>query len=459
MSETKLLNNGENKMGVLPVWKLVLTMSLPMVISMIIQALYNVVDSLFVASISPEQLEFNAVNLAFAAQNFIIAVATGTGVGINALLSRSLGEGDGKTANKIAKNGVFLAFCSYVVFLILGFTLLEPYMKIMTDNPEVIEYGKQYLRICYIGSFGVFGEIVMERLMISTGKTHLAMFTQASGAIINIIFDPIFIFGFDMGVKGAAYATVLGQIIGFVVALILNAKYNKDIDLSARDFRPSGKIIWRIYAIGIPSIVMSSIGSVMNIIFNNILYSFAHPIGQYAQNAFGAYFKLQSFVLMPIFGLNNGLVPIISYNFGARKRKRMTTAMLIGTGSAVVYMLLGLATFEIFPTQLVGLFIENADALSIAIQTMRIAALSFVFAGVCIVMGSIFQALGKSIFSMFTSIARQLVVLIPVAYLLAKTGDVNAVWWSFPVAEVASFIISIIFFMVVYKGVISKIPE
>lgn len=459
MSETKLLEHKENKMGTQKIWKLIVTMSLPMVVSMIIQALYNVVDSLFVASISPEQLEFNAVNLSFAAQNFIIAVATGTGVGINALLSKSLGEKNHERAQKIANNGVFLALCSYIVFLVLGLTLTEPYMRIMTDNEQVIEYGKQYLFICYVGSFGVFGQIVMERLMISTGKTHLSMITQAVGAIINIIFDPIFIFGFNMGVSGAALATVLGQVIGFIVGIILHVKFNREVKLSIKGFRPDGKMIGKIYAIGIPSIVMASIGSVMNVIFNNILYSFAHPIGQYAQNAFGAYFKLQSFVLMPIFGLNNGLVPLIAFNYGAQKRKRMVSAMLIGGAAATVYMFIGLAVFEIFPEQLVRLFIENSQAVGIAVYTMRIAALSFVFAGVCIVMGSIFQALGKSIFSMFVSIARQLVVLVPAAYLLAKTGNVNLVWWSFPIAEVMSLIMSVIFFGVIYKRIISKIPE
>lgn len=459
MSEANLIQHKENKMGTQKIWKLIVTMSLPMVVSMIISALYNVVDSLFVAGISEEQLEFNAVNLAFAAQNFIIAVATGTGVGINALLSKSLGEKNYDKAQKIANNGVFLALCSYALFLILGLTLTEPYMRLMTDNQQVIEYGKQYLFICYVFSFGIFGEIVMERLMISTGKTHLAMITQTTGAIINIIFDPIFIFGCRLGVRGAAVATVLGQIIAFFVAVLLNRKFNKEIDLSLKKFRPDGKIIGRIYAIDIPSIVMASIGSVMNVIFNNILYSFAPPVGQYAQNAFGAYFKLQSFVLMPIFGLNNGLVPLIAYNYGAQKRKRMMSATFIGIGVAVAYMILGLAVFEIFPGQLVRMFIENELAVSIAIQTMRIAALSFVFAGICIVMGSVFQALGKSIFSMFTSIARQLVVLVPAAYLLAQTGDVNNVWWSFPIAEIMSLIISVIFFFITYKKIIAKIPE
>ena len=467
MSETnKLVWEGaeniaptENKMGTMPMNKLLLSMALPMVISMVIQALYNIVDSLYVAGISESQNEFTAISLAFAAQNFLIAVATGTGVGINALLSKSLGEKDTKTANKIASNGVFLALCSYVVFLILGFTCMETYMSWMTSDPEIIEFGVQYLSICYLFSFGIFGEIVMERLMISTGRTQLAMATQTTGAILNIILDPIFIFTFDLGIRGAAIATVLGQMIAFGVALVLNARFNKDIKLSFVGFKPSGRIIGRIYAIGVPSIVMASIGSVMNVMFNSILNSFGEPIGKYAQNAFGAYFKLQSFIFMPIFGLNNGIVPIVAYNYGARNRKRMLGAAKLGALYAVSYMLLGLILFQTIPEQLVRVFLTGADSVAVALPCVRIISLSFIFAGFCIVIGSVFQALGKSIFSMFVSIARQLVVLIPAAYLLSLTGDVSNVWWSFPIAEVASVIISVIFFMVAYKKIISKIPS
>ena len=449
----------ENKMGTMPVNKLLLSMALPMVISMVIQALYNVVDSLYVAGISPEQNEFTAISLAFAAQNFLIAVATGTGVGINALLSKSLGEKNFKEANKIAANGVFLALCSYVVFLVLGLTLMKTYMSWMTNDPEVIKFGVEYLSICYIFSFGIFGEIVMERLMISTGRTTLSMITQATGAIINIILDPIFIFTFKLGIRGAAIATVAGQIIAFGVAIFLNRRFNKDIHLTFRGFRPSGRIIGRIYAIGVPSIIMASIGSVMNILFNSILNSFGAVTGKYAQNAFGAYFKLQSFIFMPIFGLNNGIVPIVAYNYGARKRKRMLGAAKLGTLYAVGYMLVGLVLFQTIPETLVGIFLTNPESVTVALPCVRIISLSFIFAGFCIIIGSVFQALGKSIFSMFVSITRQLVVLIPVAYLLSFAGNVDMVWWSFPIAEVASVIISVVFFVIVYKKIISKIPE
>ena len=457
----------ENKMGTMPINKLLISMALPMVASMLVQALYNIVDSLYVARISETQNELTAISLAFAAQNFMIAVASGTGVGINALLSKSLGEKDQKTANKIAANGVFLALCSYIVFLVLGLTCMRMYMGWMTGVEEVIGFGVDYLSICYILSFGIFGQIVMERLMISTGKTHLAMVTQGIGAIINIILDPIFIFTFGLGIKGAAIATVIGQIAAFVVAIILNARCNKEIKLEFKGFRPNGKIIGRIYAIGVPSIVMASIGSVMNVLFNGILNGFTEvvkggrqTVGQLAQNAFGVYFKLQSFIFMPIFGLNNGVVPIVAYNYGAQKRKRMMGAVKLGMLYAMSYMALGMVAFQIFPEFLLCLFnMSDAASLSIAVPCLRVISLSFVLAGFCILAGSVFQALGKSIFSMLVSIARQLVVLIPVAFLLSRLGDVTAVWWAFPIAEVMSVIASAAFFVLIYRKVISKIPE
>lgn len=456
----------ENKMGTMPVNKLLLTMALPMVISMLVQALYNIVDSLYVARISAEQNELTAISLAFAAQNFMIAVASGTGVGINALLSKSLGEKDQKSANRVASNGVFLALCSYIVFLILGFTCMRMYMTWMTGNEKVISAGVDYLSICYIFSFGLFGQIVMERLMISTGKTHLAMVTQGVGAIINILLDPIFIFTFGLGIKGAAIATVIGQVVAFLLAVVLNTKFNREIKLNVKDFRPSGKIIGRIYAIGVPSIVMASIGSVMNVLFNGILNGFdeiaegtKQTVGQLSQNAFGVYFKLQSFIFMPIFGLNNGIVPIVAYNFGAKKRKRMMGTVKLGILYAVGYMALGIVAFQLFPEILLGFFnMTDPATLSVAVPCLRIISLSFVFAGFCIIIGSVFQALGKSVYSMFVSIARQLLVLIPVAYILARFGDAAIVWWSFPIAEVASVIASAVFFIIIYKKIIARIP-
>ncbi len=472
----------ENKMGTMPVNKLLLTMALPMVISMLVQALYNIVDSLYVARISETNSELQAISLAFAAQNFMIAVATGTGVGINALLSKALGEKDHQSADKVAANGVFLALCSYIVFLILGFTCMPMYMSWMTDDATVIGFGVDYLSLCYVLSFGIFGEIVIERLMISTGKTQLAMITQGVGAVINIICDPIFIFengfgsifpesglnfGFGLGIAGAAVATVLGQIVAFIVALILNAKFNREIHLSFRGFRPCGKMIGRIYAIGVPSIVMASIGSVMNILLNSILNGFTavvgkagETVGALAQTAFGVYFKLQSFIFMPIFGLNNGIVPIVAYNYGAQKKKRMMATVKLGVLYAIGYMALGFAVFQLFPEVLLGFFnLTDPAVLKVAVPCLEIISISFVLAGFCIIIGSVFQALGKSMYSMFVSIARQLIVLIPVAYLLASFGDAALVWWAFPIAELASVIASVIFFIIVYKQVIAKIPD
>ena len=468
----------ENKMGVMPIKKLVISMSVPMMISMLVQALYNVVDSMFVSRVSENAL--TAVSLAFPAQNLMIAVSVGTGVGINALLSKSLGEKDHEKANKIAANGVFLALCSYIVFLVLGFTCMEPYMRWMTGVDEVVGFGVDYLSVCYVWSFGVFGQIVMERLMISTGKTHLAMITQGVGAVINIILDPIFIFdnglgiiipgldfGFGMGITGAAVATVIGQIAAFILGIFLNAKCNKEIHLSFKGYRPSGKIIGKIYAIGVPSIVMASIGSVMNVLFNSILNGFTTvvegtklTIGQIAQTSFGVYFKLQSFIFMPVFGLNNGIVPIVAYNYGAQKRRRMMGTVKLGMVYAIGYMAIGLAVFQLFPEVLLEFFnMHDAASLAVAVPCLRIISLSFIFAGFCIIAGSVIQALGKSIYSMFVSIARQLVVLIPVAYLLATVGDVTAVWWAFPIAEIMSVIASLVFFISVYKKTVAKIPE
>ena len=487
MSKNKIVAESgakENKMGSMPVNRLLITMALPMVASMLVQALYNIVDSLYVARISADSSnELQAISLAFAAQNFMIAVSAGTGVGINALLSKSLGEKNFERANKIAANGVFLALCSYIVFFILGLTCMETYMRWMTGNEEVIALGVKYLRICFLVSFGLFGQIVMERLAISTGKTYIAMITQGVGAIVNIILDPIFIFengfgriipnpgflnfGFGMGIEGAAVATVIGQIAALGLGILLNRKLNKEIHLTFRRFRPDIKIIGKIYAIGVPSIVMGSIGSVMNVLLNSILNTYQavvgaaeETVGDLAQTAFGVYFKLQSFIFMPIFGLNNGIVPIVAFNYGAQKKKRMMKTVKLGVVYAVAYMALGLLAFQFLPELLLGLFdMSDALSLSIAVPCLRIISLSFVFAGFCIIIGSVFQALGKSIYSMFVSIARQLVVLIPVAFLLSKLGDVTLVWWAFPIAEVMSVIASVVFFIIVYRKVIAKIPE
>ncbi len=447
----------ENKMGTMPVNKLLISMSLPMIVSMLVQALYNVVDSIFVSYISENAL--TAVSLAFPAQNLMIAFASGTAVGVNALLSKSLGEKNFDRANKAAENGLFLVFLEYLLFLAFGIFGVKFFYGMQTDIADIAEQGYSYLSICSIFSFGVFGQIMTERLMQSTGRTIFTMFTQGTGAIINIILDPIMIFGLlgcpKMGIAGAAWATVIGQIFAFILALILNAKYNKDIKLSVRKFRPDGKIIGRIFAVGVPSILMMAIGSVMNFLFNKILIGFTET----AVAVFGVYFKLQSFIFMPVFGMNNGIIPIIAYNYGAQKRKRMTKAVRLGVIYAISFMALGLCIMQIFPEQLLSIFNASADMIEIGVPALRIISLCFVFAGFCIVIGSVFQALGKGTLSMFVSVSRQLLVLIPAAYLLSLTGVLNNVWWAFPIAEIMSVIVSTGCFIYLYKKIISKIPE
>ena len=456
----KIENNNkiqENKMGIMPVNKLLISMSLPMIISMIVQALYNVVDSIFVSYISENAL--TAVSLAFPAQNLMIAFASGTAVGVNALLSKSLGEKNFDRANKSAENGLFLVFIEYLFFLAFGIFGVRFFYNMQTDVVEIVEYGYSYMSICSIFSFGVFGQMMTERLMQSTGRTIYTMFTQGSGAIINIILDPILIFGLlgfpKMGIAGAAWATVIGQIFAFVLALVLNAKYNKDIKLSVKHFRPDKKIIGRIFAVGIPSTIMMAIGSVMNFMFNKILISFTET----AAAVFGVYFKLQSFIFMPVFGMNNGIIPIIAYNYGAQKRKRMMKAVKLGIVYALMFMVAGLIIMQLFPEQLLSIFNATPDMVKIGIPALRTISICFVFAGFCIVIGSIFQALGRGTFSMIVSVSRQLIVLIPAAYLLSLTGELNNVWWSFPIAEIASVIASAACFIYLYKKVIRKIPE
>ncbi len=447
----------ENKMGVMPVNKLLITMSLPMIISMLVQALYNVVDSIFVSYVSENAL--TAVSLAFSAQNLMIAFASGTAVGVNALLSKSLGEKNFDRANKAAENGLFLAFAEYLIFLLFGLFGSRFFYSVQTDVAEIVQGGTEYLTICLTCSFGIFGQIMTERLMQSTGRTIYTMFTQGLGAIINIILDPIMIFGLlgfpEMGVAGAAWATVIGQICAFILALILNAKYNKDIQLSIKGFKPDFKIIGKIFSVGVPSIIMMAIGSVMNFLFNKILLSFTAT----AAAVFGVYFKLQSFIFMPVFGMNNGIIPIIAYNYGAQKRKRMLKAVKLGIVYAAMFMVTGLLLMQFFPEQLLSIFNAQGAMIDLGVPALRTISLCFVFAGVCIVIGSVFQALGRGTFSMIVSVARQLVVLVPAAYLLSLTGNVNNVWWAFPIAEIMSLAMSLICFIYLYKTVIKKISD
>lgn len=449
----------ENKMGTMPIGKLLFNMSLPMMISMLVQALYNIVDSIFVAKLSENAL--TAVSLAFPLQTLLIAVGTGTGVGMNALLSRSLGEKNYEKANHIARNAAFLYFLSYLLFLVLGFTIVKPFYasQIGGADSEIMELGIEYLSTVMIFSFGLFTQVFFERLLTSTGRTIFSMTSQLCGAVTNIILDPILIFGLlgapKMGVTGAAVATVIGQCVAGIVAATCNHKFNHEIKLNFKGFRPDIRIIGMVYAIGIPSIIMQSIGSVMTYCMNRILIGFSST----ATAVFGVYFKLQSFFFMPVFGLNNGITPIIAYNYGAAQRKRMMKTIKLSMIVAFCLTFIGFLCFEIIPQTLLGMFNASEDMLKIGVPALRIIGIHYLIAWFCIVCGTVFQALGKAIFSMFVSIMRQLVVLIPAAYLLAKFGGLHMVWWSFPIAEVISLAVSLMFLRKVYGTIIKNIPE
>ena len=456
-------SNGADKMGTMPVNKLLISMSLPMMISMLIQALYNVVDSIFVAQISEDAL--TAVSMAFSMQTLLVASATGIGVGLNALLSRSLGEQNHLLASKSALNGLFLGLIAYILFAVIGMTCVKPFYIFQTNDAAspITQYGIEYLTCVMVCSFGMYAQMLFERLLISTGRTIYSMITQATGAVINIILDPIMIFGMcgmpKLGVLGAAVATVTGQCVAAVLALIFNIKINKDISLSLKRFRPESGVIKTILSVGVPSMIMQAIGSVMTFTFNKLLIWFSST----AVAVFGIYFKINSIIFMPIFGLNNGMVPIVAYNLGAKNRIRMMKTVKYSIIYAVSLMLIGLALIEIFPRQLLMLFNASENMLGIGIPALRIICLSFTFAGCSIVLSSLFQALGHGVYSMMISLIRQLFVLLPSAFILALIGkhmgnDVSYIWWSFNIAEIASITTSILLFKRLYKNTISKIP-
>ncbi len=459
MTENKSIENRttENKMGVMPMNKLLLSMSVPMMISMLVQALYNIVDSIFVSMINENAL--TAVSLAFPIQSLMIALGTGSGVGINALLSKCLGEKDQENANKAAENGIFLAIVSYLVTMSCSILIAKPFYMSQTQDPEIISYGVTYLTIVGICSIGMYIQMVFEKLLQSTGLTMYTMITQSTGAIINIIFDPIMIFGLfgfpKLGIAGAAAATVFGQIVSGTMAIMFNLKINKEIQISFRGFRPDLGIIKRIYAVGLPSIIMQAVGSVMNYGMNLILIQFTST----ATAVFGVYYKVQSFIFMPVFGLNNGMVPIIAYNYGAGNRKRVLHVTRLAVTYAVCIMLTGLAVFQLIPEVLLGMFNASEHMLAIGVPALRLISLSFLFAGYCIVVGSVFQALGNGVYSLCVSVCRQLLVLLPAAYLLSLSGNVNLVWLSFPIAELMSLAMSTFFLIRINKKVISHIGE
>ena len=445
----------ENKMGIQPINKLLLGMSLPIMASMLVQALYNVVDSIFVSRISENAL--TAVSLAFPIQSIMIALGGGMGVGVNAILSKALGEKDYESVNKSAMNGIFLSLINFVIFILVGLFVVRPFYVSQTSDAEIITYGVDYLTIVCCMSFGIYFQFIFERLLQSTGRTICTMITQTTGAIFNLILDPIFIFGMFgmpvMGVKGAALATVIGQIVAAIFAFILNIRVNKEIQLRFRGFRPDKEIIGKIYSVGLPSIIMQSIGSAMVYGLNKILIAFSST----ATAVFGVYFKLQSFIFMPVFGLNNGMVPILAFNYGARKRERMVDTIKYSVIYALIIMTAGTLAFWLFTDKLLLLFAASDHMMSMGIPALRIISIHFPIAAFCIIIGSVFQALGRAVYSMINSIMRQVVVLLPVAYLLSLTGEVNNVWWSFPIAELMSFTVTTLFLIKINKDIISKV--
>ena len=457
-------NPKENKMGVMPVKRLIISMALPMMISMLVQALYNVVDSIFVARLGEDAL--SAVTYAFPLQNLMIAVGSGTGVGMNALLSRSLGEKRFDKSDSAANMGIFLTFCSFIAFLLFALFGSRWAVAVQLGNStsesaaKIIADGHAYLSIVTGLSLGLFFQMTFERLLQSTGRTQLSMISQTTGAVINIIFDPIMIFGLfgfpRLGVAGAAYATVLGQSVAALLGLFMNLKFNSDIHLSRKSIlRPDLDTIKRIYAVGVPSILMISIGSIMTYGMNMILTAFSTT----ATAVFGVYFKLQSFFFMPVFGLNNGLIPVLAYNYGARRKDRIDEALKFSFGVAITIMLCGTLIMHLFPDVLLSFFNADAAMLEIGIPAQRIISLCFPFAAIGIISGSIFQAFSQSIYSLIISLGRQLVVLLPVAWLLSKTGDVTNVWWAFPIAEGVSVVLSFIFFKKIYGQVVKPLEK
>lgn len=435
----------ENKMGTMPIPKLLITMSLPMILSMLVQALYNIVDSVFVSQLNESAL--TAVSLAFPIQNLMIAIGAGTGVGINALLSRSLGEKNFKQADLAAQNGIFLALLSTLLMAFAGGIGARAFFLAQTSDPLIVNYGTIYMQIVTVVSIGIFMQITMERLLQATGKTFYTMISQSTGAIINMILDPILIFGLfgmpRMEVAGAAIATVFGQICATFLGIYFNCRHNKEIHIDMRRFRPDGRIICEIYRVGIPSIIMQSIGSVMVFCFNKILLMFSTT----AAAVFGVYFKLQSFVFMPVFGLNNGMIPIVAYNYGARSRKRVLQTLRLAIAIAVGIMLLGMLVFHLIPGTLLQFFDASEHMIEIGVPALRIISLHFLLAGYSIIISSSFQALGNGVYSLIISAARQLIVLIPSAFILAKCFGLTAVWFSFPLAELISVILCTVFFI------------
>ena len=441
----------QNKMGYMSIPRLLFVMATPMIISMLVQAFYNIVDTYFVAQINEDAV--TALSMAFPIQNLMIALATGMAVGVNSLLSRSLGEKNYQNANAAALNGIFITLINAAIFIIFGIFFTKMFFLAQTDDEVIINYGVSYLSICTILGFGMFMQITLERLLQSTGHSVYTMISQGAGAIINIILDPILIFGYfglpEMGVAGAALATVIGQISAMFIALFFNLKVNKEINFDFKQFKPSLSIIGKILSVGIPSTIMAAIGSVLTFGMNLILMKILNS--STGVSVYGIFFKLQSFIFMPVFGLVNGMVPIVAFNFGARNRKRIQKTIILSTACAVIYMLIGLTIFQTIPTQLLSIFNASDEMLSIGVYALRIISLSFILAGFDIMMSAVFQALGNGVFSMLISMARQLIVILPCAYIFAVTAGINLIWAAFPIAEFVAAVLSVIFFIIIFK--------
>ena len=446
---TKTLPQG-NKMGTWPIGKLLVNMALPLVISMLVQALYNVVDSIYVSRISESAV--TALSLAFPIQNLLIGCATGVGVGVNSLLSKSLGEQNYERANRTAGNGFLLSCLFSIGFVIFGLFFARPFFATQTSVAETLDGGSMYLAIVTVGSIGIFIEILFERFLQASGNAFQSMITQATGAIINIVLDPILIFGWfglpAMGLAGAALATVIGQWIAACLAMGLNLKHNKELkDLHRHHAKPDSQVIRSILSIGVPSIIMVGIGSVMNFGINQILQGFSET----ATGVFGIYFKLQSFFFMPLFGINNAVISIVAFNYGARNPDRMLKTVKTAALAGLCIMLTGLAAFQLIPEVLLSLFDPSAEFMAMAVRALRTISWCFPVAAVCIILGSTFQALGTGIYSTIVSLVRQLVMLLPAAWLLSRLGDVNLVWWAWPIAETSGLTMTVFFFLRNYR--------
>ena len=459
MAQENRLPAGENKMATMPEGKLLFNMALPIIIAMLVQALYNVVDSIYISRISESAV--TALSLAFPVQNIMIGFATGIGVGVNSLLSKSLGENNQDAANRAAGNGIFLLLLSTVLFILFGIFGARPFFEVQSDIAETVNGGSVYVAICCIGSIGIFVEILGERLLQASGRTFYTMITQGVGAIVNIVLDPVFIFGVEplgiapMGIAGAAIATVIGQWIAAILAVIFNWKFNPDVQFAPSFCKPRAASLRPILTVGIPSIIMMGIGSVMNFAMNQILQGFSET----ATGVFGIYFKLQSFFFMPLFGINNATISIIAFNYGARNPKRITATLLRATGSALCIMIVGLLAFQLLPDLMLGIFHPSDEFLRIGRSALRIISICFPFAAIGIALSGCFQALGNGIYSTITSLCRQMLVLLPAAYLLSLTGEVTNVWLAWPIAEIASLVVTVLLFLRIYRQKIKPMYE